>query len=46
MDGGGTVWISPGRKKLAGETVWLPLMPPQPAAPATTAPPPKPATNK
>jgi hypothetical protein len=28
---GGSALINPGRKKLAGETLWLALMPPHPA---------------
>jgi hypothetical protein len=30
---GGPAFISPGRKNEAGETLWLALMPPQPALP-------------
>ena len=29
---GGSVFMIPGRKKVAGETLWLALMPPQPAS--------------
>jgi hypothetical protein len=35
--GRGSVCPKPGRKKLAGETLWEPLIPPQPAASNGTA---------
>ena len=34
---GGSARIIPGRKKLAGETLWLALMPAHPALKSTTA---------
>jgi len=35
--GGGVACINPGKRKLAGETLWLALMPPQPAPPVALA---------
>ncbi|HEV2694793.1 MAG TPA: hypothetical protein VG347_17995 [Verrucomicrobiae bacterium] len=34
---GGPAFNNPGKKKLAGETDWLALMPPQPAPTSATA---------
>ena len=34
---GGHAFNNPGKKKLAGETLWLALMPPQPAPKSATA---------
>lgn len=34
---GGLAFNNPGRKKLAGDTDWLALMPPQPAPKSTVA---------
>lgn len=34
---GGSARMIPGKKKLAGETLWLALMPPQPALKSASA---------